>query len=491
MGSVNSGKTTFVNLYVKKLEKYGRTETLSLIQGDLAGLPVQFIDCPGHSALSYAKNVSLTLADAVIYVVDSNNVNMGLLEEIASYKPVIVLFNRWSGEKPLKSYFESDLQYTLYSQLVDKCTDLEIEVLPFFDSSPNSRYFSFPINFVSKWGVPEFELYFKKRWIDLINPPHKDYLYLVDDKNGYKYHSTKSGEFNLQLGDQYKIESTFFDHNPVDKSYTLRADYASYFAPIYVLDQVTPHPPLIELNAEFSVSKELADLLARASVLQLDAYLYADTPHKTKTLIQFFEKYKLQYTTFKNYTFAQFKNFDLGKSSSLGPKVKIAWVDIPADQININKRTYYTDSYYKLEDYLKQYLETELAEYVKKHVSLIKKEFVLDLLPQYVFKRERNEFVIGARLNLGVLTPNSQFKLKDGRTGVVQHIQYEKKKKTTWSDTEKNVAVELQIDPNWTPEDGPYRIFSLTLPETIARYADTQELELKSLYLTYKNKLNS
>lgn len=485
MGAVNSGKTTFVNLYVKKLEKYGRTETLSLIQGDLAGLPVQFIDCPGHSALSYAKNVSLTLADAVIYVVDSNHVNFELLEEIASHKPILVLFNRWVEDQSLKSHFGSDLQNTLYGQLIDKCASLNIEILPFFDSSPNNLYFSFPINFVSKWGVSEFEMYFKKRWVGLINPPHKEYLYLVDDKHGYRYHSTKVGESSIQLGGQYKNSLNFFDHNPVDKSYTLKSDCVSYFAPIYVLDQTTPHPKLIELNSEFSVSKELADLLGRSKVLDLNVCLYADTPHKIQALVQFFEKYEVHYTTFKNYTFAQFKNLNLEG------KLKIAWIELPVDQINPTKKIFYTDSYYKLESYIKQYLESELSLYVKKHLSLIKKEFVLDLLPEYVFKRSIGQFVIGARLDLGVISPGCSFKLRDGRTGIIEHIQHEKKKKSVWGDTEKNVAIELKVDPSWTPEDGPHRVFSSTLTETIDSYSNTQESELKTLCLTYKNKLNS
>lgn len=483
MGAVNSGKTTFVNLYVKKLEKYGRTQTLSLIDGAIGNLPVQFIDCPGHSALSYAKNISLTLADAVIYVVDSSNTNFELLTEIAFYRPVLVLFNKWQSKIPLKKHFGTSEQNTLYSELMDKCADLPLECLPFFDPNASSSLCSFPINFVSKWGVDEFEIFFKKRWVDLVKGKPKDYLYLIEDKNGYKFNSTSSHTecSYVNVGGTYNKLSYFFEYNIVDKGYTLRPEFTDSVSPLYVIDENTPPPELIKLSPEFSISKELQDLLTRSKVLELNLAIYADTPHKRQTLLQFFNKYQMNYMELKNVTFSQFRAADLENV------VKVAWVDIPQDQVNYEKGFLYSDSYYNLENYLKGYLTLRLDQYVNSELVKINEEFILEFLPEYVFKRDKKDFVIGVRLLKGVLKESSYFKLKTGVQGCINSIQHEKKKRPTWNDCTKNVAVEVSFETPWVPEDGPYKAVSISLKETIQKYDSTLEKKLKQQVLEYKN----
>ena len=409
MGAVNSGKTTFVNLYVKKLEKYGRTETLSLLDGSIGSVKVQFIDCPGHSALSYAKNISLTIADAVIYVVNSEDLNFELLEEISKIKPVLILFNRWNSKIQLKDYFYGKEQNQLYIDLVNKCKNLNISYAPFFDTDVNSSCcFLFPINFVSKWGVSEFETYFKKRWIPFLNPPHKEYLYLIEDlNNNYKFKSTKteSEQATIVINGVKGTYNTFFNHNVVDKTYTLKQDFNMFMNPVYVLDCDNSYVKTVELPSEFSVSQELELILSRSKILNLEATVYGDTPHKIHTLSQFFEKYTISHIIPKKLSFLQFKN--------LSAKLKIAWVDLEHDEINYEKGICYTDSYYKLENYLKEYLKLKLQEYVKKQLQNIKKEFVFELLPQYVFKQNKLEFVIGCRLILGSIPEGASFILKN------------------------------------------------------------------------------
>ena len=490
MGAVDAGKTTFVKLYSEKVEKYGRTEALSLLNAKIGDSEVQFVDCPGHSALSHSKNLGVSISDVVFYVVDSTRVKLPLLEQIVKIKPVILLLNRWTSPLDLKDHFKDpSLRNKLYSQMMDKIPSrLGLEVLPFFDSEARPDCFMFPVNFVTRWGVKEFQTYLLNHWLKSLSLDHREFLYLVGDRPHHKYAATRNSQLiKINLNGEYAPVSKFFSYNPKQTTFTLRPGFKEKFSPLYKIDDPnTSASEIVELPPEDSVSEELRDLLERVKPLDLKFCVYGDEPHKMDCLSRFSRESGLSVLELKHLTFKQYEALELENT------IRLAWVS--EQRIDYEGGLVCSDSFYCLMDHLSCCLRSRLKTHRDRVLEDLNQEYVASIQPEYVFKHTKKKTVAGVRLLFGRLKEDSSFILRDysrSLRGSVKKMEYEGTHKSIWTNPEQNVGVEFQFEEPWDPSVGPLLFYSSSLLDKLDLYENSPEVEIKKTCDTIRSHLSS
>ena len=440
VGDVDAGKTTLVNYYsFERIQKYGRTEELGFVKGSIGSTELIFLDCPGHKDLAFYKDLALYIADAILYIVNANNVNLDLLEELKSLnKPILVLLNRFKKPVSLKELcHREETKNHLNYQLLKA---LDHQVLSFLDLNESPNLCSFPIDLKTEWGVKEFEKFFTLVWSSRVPLSKKALLYMVDfSKKKYKTIGEVTKDSKLWFGDQPILLKDLMKYNPSEKVYILKD--ITYQALLYDLN--LKKESRVELVENKTLSKDLKQLIELSKRYVDQYFIYSKDPSKIKILEQVMNLGQLNWVNKSDLELPQFVRLNFPPKS-----LKILWTQ---EKINSKDSSFLCeDSYYLILNAWNSYLENLRKKDLDSKIQELKeKVYIAELLPELVFKNQKNCLICGVKVLYGTL--------KEGALGILgsEKIPYEikslqsNKKRLTHVQAQQSVSVQFELEKPW------------------------------------------
>lgn len=472
-GNVDSGKTTFINYFSKnKIEKYGRTEQLSLITGQIGSLKTSFFDLPGHVALRNTRGLALELSDAVIYLIDYNNPNLEDLNTLLELKKeVLVLVNKWpKTSKSLKDICKDQKEKTkLYLDLLKFSNLGDFELKPFLDTTSQLDIYLFPLNIHTGFGVKEFEAYFSHLWAKFIPEKRKSYLYSVE-LNKYKQLGLKP-ENTLHLKGKKYLLSDVFDYNLVNQTYSLKSNFSEFESLLYdLLDPENALKQPVVIFSKIEINPELKSFLKNK--LKQKCYVYTQNYYKQKTLLETLKTFNFEPELVTNMSKQQFYEIEPNC-------LKIIWSH--EGFTDSKKNIIGSDTYYTLLIELEAYLKTKNQQYETQSLKKLRSNSIGQLLPEYIFKNSKDVLVCGTKLEYGTFKVNQEM-LIVGQSRKIKakiiEMQENNKKQYTWDDKKINIAIKYELSEPWTPDLGLIKIYNLNLLTNLELWSNQENKKI-------------
>jgi len=478
IGEVDSGKTTFLNTFIQKtkIQKYGRTESISCYKGLIGATEAYFLDCPGHAALAGHNVEALTIADVVFYIVDSNAPfcrNELLQVIIKKYKkPLIIIANKFQNNqliqnRSLKQMCNSKEHIkNLSKSLYELCAQLDnenVEILPFLDLLYNSYggAYMYPLSLKTGFGMEQFINFFNKVLVPRIPHCKRPYLYMVSAQEKAHYKNLGAVEKNLRLFSgktEYKLHQVF-TYNHLLNTWIIKKEYEDTFKthilPLYYQNEEPPETPLVEDELVPTVNNLFDDPLLEGPLL-----LYSTDKTKLKLVEEALKIRVIEHETVKTTSLKQF----LGVPS-LYLKIGLS----ESTYVNFKKNIIITDSIFELQRNLKLYFKEKQQKKVEGYIKELSSISIIESMPNCLFKNTKEEIVIGATILQGQIK-KTQYKVKGyNNLIVIKGIQKNNASINAHSDIKVPVAIKLEVTESLCL-DHPLIFYDLKCDEILETY---------------------